>query len=109
MAVTVLKKVRTPLRYMGEKSTTTLGPILYFEYGTIIAEDDDTEATIPTDLTQVVMFIPTVVGTTGATAVAGSYIDASTITGGEVTFTFTDPGGAVEIPYVIVGTAETFA
>lgn len=103
---TIQKKVRKPMRLMGDKSTTVEGPILYFEYGTFTIANAATTGTLPTSLTNVVAAIFTPRNSYAVTAAPYSTL---TVTSGAITVLNTDPGNVAggQFAYLLIGSVET--
>lgn len=103
---TIVKKVSNPLRMMGNKSTTTEGPVLYFEYGTFTIANAATTGTLPTELTNVIGWILTPLNSYAITA--APYSDL-TLTSSKITVNNTNPGNAAggQFAYMLIGTVET--
>lgn len=100
----LVKKVRNPMRFMGAKSTSVEGPVLYFEFGTFSVADNVTSSTLPTELTNVILadFQPL-----NAAAVTGAPLCDNTLSSGKLTIATTDPGGTANYAYFLIGTVET--
>lgn len=100
------KRIGTPQRLMGAKSTSVEGPILYYEAGQFTVADNATAGDLATSLTNLVVAIIT---PTNAYALTGAaYSDCTgAVTGSVINIVTADPGGTATYNYLLIGTVET--
>jgi hypothetical protein len=110
MAITQIKKTRKPQRLMGSASHDVEGSVMYFEYGTVQALDNDVAGTINTGLTNVIiaLFQPTnAFAAVGAAASTGLVTLGSNGASNTIAVTTADAGGTAVWNYFLIGTVET--